>query len=233
MKLGADPFLKVVELARVTRRVLEQCFALKAGETFLVVTDTSQSPRIAEVLMSEAYAMGADPSVITYPIRKYDREEPPKNVAAAMKNCDAFVAITVKSLSHTDARIEANAAGARGQTWPEVTEDMMLRTFLTDYEKLSKFTQRVADTLSKAKEVRLTSPSGTDVTISFEGREALIVDGISTEPGTFNQLPAGLISVAPLEGTANGQFVYDGSMYPEELTPVSYTHLTLPTNREV
>jgi leucyl aminopeptidase (aminopeptidase T) len=169
--------------------------------------------------MSEAYAMGADPSVITYPIRKYDREEPPKNVAAAMRDCDAFVAITIKSLSHTDARLKANAAGARGHTWPEVTEEMMLRTFLVNYNELSKYTKRVANAISNAKEVRLTSPSGTDVTLSFEGREALMIDGLSTERGSFSQLPAGLTGLAPVEGTANGQFVFDGSMYPEELTP--------------
>lgn len=218
-QVSARFILKTVELAKVARRVLEQCFALKEGETFLVVTDTSQSPRIAEALMSEANAMGADPSAITYLVRKYDREEPPQNVAASMKECDAFVAITVKSLSHTDARVQANAAGARGHTWPGVTEQMMLRTFLADYPSLSKYTRRVADAMSRAKRVRLTSPSGTDITVSFEGREADTIDGICTERGSFNQLPAGLISIAPLEGTANGQFVFDGSMYPEELTP--------------
>ncbi|NLC39119.1 MAG: aminopeptidase, partial [Clostridia bacterium] len=47
---------------------------------------------------------------------------------------------------------------------------------------------------------------------SLQGREAFADSGMLQAPGSFGNLPAGEAFIAPLEGTAAGTLVVDGSM---------------------
>ena len=47
--------------------------------------------------------------------RATDGTEPPRTLAAALAECDVFIAPTTRSLSHTTARKRASDAGARGR----------------------------------------------------------------------------------------------------------------------
>jgi leucyl aminopeptidase (aminopeptidase T) len=81
-------------------------------------------------------------------------------------------------------------------------------------KKMSAFGKKLANRLSKAKKVHITSKQGTDLTFRLGKREVFIHDGILSEAdvkkgNTFVTLPSGEVGVAPLEGSAEGTIVFD------------------------
>jgi len=77
----------------------------------------------------------------------------------------------------------------------------------------------VADIFEKARKVRVTTPSGTDLTMSVEERTPLRDTGLYHKPGEWGNLPAGEVCLAPVEGTTNGVLVIDsmGSVVTQPL----------------
>jgi aminopeptidase len=81
-----------------------------------------------------------------------------------------------------------------------------------DYQQISDKGNRLKDMLSGAK-VRVTSPSGTDLTFSVGNRPVILDDGIATEQKSKAKLvvarsislPGGQVYVAPNETSANGK----------------------------
>jgi leucyl aminopeptidase (aminopeptidase T) len=70
----------------------------------------------------------------------------------------------------------------------------------------------VAEVLDRGKSARITSPLGSDLTFSIEGRTGEPDTGLYHAPGAFGNLPAGEAYLAPVEGTAEGKLVVDASM---------------------
>jgi leucyl aminopeptidase (aminopeptidase T)/predicted transcriptional regulator len=88
----------------------------------------------------------------------------------------------------------------------------------TDYRELEQRGERLSAVLTGGSQVHITSPGGTDLTFSVEGREVFIDDGIisdwEVEHGRgWGHLPAGKVIVAPVAGTANGVLVSDMTDY--------------------
>lgn len=78
-----------------------------------------------------------------------------------------------------------------------------------EYEKMQKLGRKLADTLEKSHEVKITNPDGSDVGFNLEDRKAHVYDGIiddkDIEMGAiFAELPDGTVAVAPSETSANG-----------------------------
>ncbi len=78
-----------------------------------------------------------------------------------------------------------------------------------EYEKMQKLGRKLATTLEKSHEVKITNPDGTDLGFTLEDRKAHVHDGIiddeDIEMGAiFAELPAGAVVVAPNETSANG-----------------------------
>ena len=107
-----------------------------------------------------------------------------------MAACDVFIAPTVKSLSHTEARRRACEAGARGATMPGVTEDMLARVMAIDFELMAARSHAVAQLLGRASSAHVSCPDGTDLTLNLAGRDGAADDGDLTERGRVRQ-PAG------------------------------------------
>jgi len=192
-------------------KALNDCLGLKRGEYFLVITD-KEKMNIGRAFQKTAEQMGATAMLVEVPVSGLDGTEPPANVAKIWKEFDAFVAPTTYSLSHTKARREACEAGARGATLPGITEDILSRTLDIDYDEMKKVTSKLCGILDKGKEVKITSPGGTNLTFSIDGRKGDPDTGICNEKGDFTNLPGGEAYIAPKEGTANGILVVDGSM---------------------
>ena len=193
------------------RTALSQCLNLKAGEKFLVVVDEPQI-EIGQAFYQVGKEMGAETMLMEFMPRKNHGDEPPKPVAEAWLNCDVFVAPASKSLTHTRAREDAVAAGARGATLPGVTVEMMERCIPVDYNKMKERCDKLVNILTEGKQVHITTELGTDLRFSLEGRHGDPDTGIYNKPGTFGNLPAGEAYIAPLEGTAEGVFIVDGAM---------------------
>ncbi len=190
---------------------VRDCMAAKKGETVLVITD-EPTRHIGTVLWQVARDLGAEAILVEILPRRTNGEEPPAPVAELMKHVDVILAPTSKSLSHTDARRKASQMGVRIATLPGITEDMMIRTLNADYARIAERSTRLAAILTEGKMAHVTTPAGTDITMSIEGRRAEPDTGLAHEPGAFINLPAGEAYLAPVEGTARGTIVVDGAM---------------------
>ncbi|MEZ4547319.1 MAG: aminopeptidase [Thermodesulfobacteriota bacterium] len=199
------------ELKSAAKIAVIDCMAVKEGENVLVITD-EPARKIGYALWEASRDAGAEASIIEIIPRKSNGEEPPAYVAELMKLVDVILIPTSKSLSHTDSRRSACKAGVRIATLPGITEDMMVRTLNADYDAIAKRSDALAEIISKASNVRVTSEKGTDINLVVEGREGQSDTGRNHKPGDFSNLPAGEAYVAPLEGKSEGVVVFDGSM---------------------
>jgi leucyl aminopeptidase (aminopeptidase T) len=198
------------ELKEAARVALRDCMAARKGENVVVVCDEPLR-RIGLAFWETAREMGTDAIFCEILPRQTNGEEPPRAVAGLLKDCDVFVIPTSRSLTHTDARRKACASGARGATLPGITEDTMKRTLTADYRRIEARSRAVAAQVTGRSTARVTTRLGTDITMSIKGRTCHEDTGIVTSPGTYTNLPAGEGYLAPVEGSAQGRMVIDGS----------------------
>ena len=82
--------MKKILMAKGARSIVEINLGVKAGESVVIVTEPKQM-RIAEALAAAVIATGAEPTIHIMTPRERDGQEPPKAIAAAMKESDAFI----------------------------------------------------------------------------------------------------------------------------------------------
>jgi leucyl aminopeptidase (aminopeptidase T) len=128
-----------------------------------------------------------------------------------MVQSDVVVCITEHSLTHTQARKNAAASGTRIATMPGISEDMFLEGAISaDYSKVKELTDRVTELLTNGELVRI-EKDGYTLSFLIAEREGLPSTGMYLNPGESGNLPSGEAYIAPVEGTANGQILVDGS----------------------
>ncbi|GED56940.1 aminopeptidase [Brevibacillus formosus] len=198
-------------LIESSKAILMNCLALQANETFLVVADERKRD-IGEALWEAGKQLGAEAMLMVMQEREKSGQEPPAAVAAAMKSADVVVCVTQHSLTHTKARKEAAANGTRLATMPAITEDMFLAGAISaDYTQVKALTERVTEMLTRASTVRI-EKAGKSLTFSIADRNGVPSTGMYVNPGESGNLPSGEAYIAPLEGTAEGQILVDGSI---------------------
>ena len=202
------------DLRAAAETALTQCLDLGPEESCLIVTDDSREP-IGEALYAVASELTDDPVIVRYPPGPQHGAEPPASVAAALREADAFLAPTTKSISHTRARGAACEAGARGSTLPGITEDVFVTGLDADYEAIAAHSAAIHEQVREAEEIRVTSPQGTDISFDLGDREWHLDTGIVHESGDFSNLPAGEVFISP--ESADGTYVVDGTMRPHGL----------------
>ncbi|HEX8752420.1 MAG TPA: aminopeptidase [Solirubrobacterales bacterium] len=216
------------------RTVVRQCMGVSPGEDVLVVCNPV-TEEIGALMRIEAQGDGADATLAVISERDSHAAEPPRAVAAAMAAADVVLAPTIQSLSHTAARKAASEAGVRIGTLPGVTEEMLTRLMSADMEELRRRGWAVVSALNSGSEVRITCKHGSDLRFGLDGRLGIVDAGELSNRGAFGNLPCGEGFIAPVEGTAEGTLVVDGSIAGVGLldTPVSLTvregHLTEAT----
>jgi len=208
VKAGEEVRERIKKAAEVT---VKTCLGVKAGEKFLVLTDLD-TEAIGRAIAEVGWDVGAETMLVVMRPRTRHGEEPPEPIASMWSKVDVFIAPTKYSLTHTQARKKATEAGARGATMPAITLDVFVEGMSIDYNMVKSNCDNMLRALEGAKEVRVTSPLGTEVRFSVEGRKFIADTGILTEKGSFGNLPAGEVFVAPVEGTANGVMVFDGAI---------------------
>jgi len=208
---------------------------VKPGEKILVVTDVptpeewkkNDSSKLSEALersilakmVSEIAAEkfpDCNVEFFVYPSVGRHGVYPGKEVEEKMKAVDVVIAITTYSLTHTDARVNACKAGTRVASMPMFLAEMFYPggPMAADYLAIDRETKKLAELITQAKTAKVTSPGGTDITFSLEGRNGMVDAGIFTEKGSWGNLPSGEAYCAPVEGTANGKLVVEPNWYP-------------------
>ncbi len=123
---------------------------------------------------------------------------------------NVVIALSNFSTSHTKFRDMLNRiCRARYASMPLFDEEMLTGVMQVNWKNMQTRTNEIAKTVNRYEEVEIETPNGTSISFSKKGRRALSDTGIITKPGTFSNLPAGEVYLAPVEGTANGKLVLD------------------------
>ncbi len=208
----AKPAEKIVIKEAPLRAVFFGSLKLKPQESCLIVTDTVKES-IGRTFYNYACRITDRTAIAVIAPGQEHSAEPPLDVARKMLAYDVQVLITDKSLTHTRARIEANARGARIATMPAINEEIINRCLDIDYEALRRDSVHLYNILQKSHQVKVTTRLGTDITFKVGESEFFGQNGGCLDSsGAYGNLPEGEISFAPSE--SEGIYVADAS-FPE------------------
>ncbi len=203
--------MQEVMMAKGADTVIRTCGGVQVGETVLVIADYT-TVDMARPLAAAARAAGARPLISIMEPREADGNEPPRALAAAMREADLFVAPVSRSITHTRAVKEAVQNGSRGLMLTQFVPDMLAAGGIeADFSSLAPEARETAAAMERGERLRVTNPAGTDLVMDIAGRRgnALVC---MVKPGEFSPVPNVEANVSPIEGSASGRLVVDASV---------------------
>ncbi|HKI79238.1 MAG TPA: aminopeptidase [Ignavibacteriaceae bacterium] len=203
--------MKQTKLDKASITAIKNCMGAIKNESILVISDELKR-EIGISLFENAKKLGHKSLYVEMKSGKINGEEPPQAIVDLMSKFDVVFCPTAKSLTHTDARRAASKKGVRVATLPGITKDTMIRGMNADYKKIAALSRKLKRILEKGKNIRVTTPVGTDISFSIKGRKSIGSEGLFHKKGQSGNLPTGETFLAPVEGTSNGIFIVDGSM---------------------
>lgn len=193
------------------QKVFENNFNLKPQESVLIVTDDSMK-EIAQYFYEAAILKGNETVIVQFPAKYKSGEEPPKVIASAMREVDVALCITAASLTHTQAKKAATTAGTRIGTMPGITLDMLEQGAIeADPSKVEELTDKFTSLLEIGSEVTI-EKEGESLSFTIDGRKGIPSTGIFRKKGQGGNIPSGEAYIAPIETSANGAIIVDGSV---------------------
>ena len=121
--------MKKILMGKIADKILDVNLQIKPGESLLIVTEPEKLS-IAEVIAASAMRKDVEPVISVMVPRDLDGQEPPKTIAAAMKESDAFLSVVGKSITHTAAVKDAIANNSRGLVLTQFSEKAVWRLTL-------------------------------------------------------------------------------------------------------
>ncbi len=186
---------------------LRQC-GIKKNDNIIIYTDTNRNKDIFDTFFAAATNLGAEVIGIIanpgYGGHSEATREPKRMVIQQMKACDLVIDLPSSHWAYTDAYNEVLDAGTR-ILLSCADEDLCIR--LIPIEEVIQRTVRGAELLTRASTLKLTSQSGTNLTLSVEGRVCNPQVGCLGDSRQWDHYPSGLTEIAPIEDSANGTLV--------------------------
>ncbi|NPV70335.1 MAG: aminopeptidase [Firmicutes bacterium] len=191
--------------------VIRACLKVKGGERLTIVADQG-GEEVAKDIWTFCAGEGLEPALVLPGGWAPGADEPPAVLAGFMAVSDVVICVTPRPVAHTRARREACERGARVAILPGVTRDgFESEAMRTDYGYVSRLAAHLAGLLTRAQRVSVvTGDSHLEMTVV--GRKGYADTGVIDLRGRAGVLPGGEAFVAPLEGTAEGEIVVDGSI---------------------
>lgn len=219
-------------LEEAAKVALGELVGLKEGEEVLIFTnpDPEVYP-IALELFNWANAMGANPLIMVQNTTTIRDNMAKFTIEAIKATPDVLIAVTADEVGQDPFGLQVGYIARDGKKYDTaydkvtsgdkrtrgfeacgVTVDMFERLVPIDYGPMRELSKTLKGALDDKSEVRVTSPSGTDVTFSVKEREATWNDGDCQSPGDFGNLPGGEVYISLIVGSANGVIAFDGTI---------------------
>lgn len=199
----------------IAKTCIENYLATKSGEEVMILAETEAEHDLVHAFAAAALNVGAEPTIVVMPPSFREVERFITKVARkALEAADIYICLTPTTIhSAHDARVAELMWGEkrfRCLFVPPMIEMIVQAIREHDYEQVYKTGRRVADFMTKAKRIHVTSPQGTDLHASVENIEYRVAGCLAREPGIIGCIPDGEAFGGPAEGTAEGVVVIDG-----------------------
>ena len=209
-------------LARACNILIRECAHVQKGEEVLVLADEAQDRDLVFELAAAVARVGARAISMIYPVIAPYRE-PPRSVVLAMKNAPVVLACGTTPMG-AEVIKETLESGARMLSMFRISPESFARTVPIDYRRLKREMEKIRKILDRCRTVEITSPAGTQFKVQMAGRPTKLALGSVRRAGEVDHIAAGAIGVAPLEGTAEGRIVVDGTIlgFGRAFDPVTF-----------
>lgn len=194
--------------------LLDRCLAVRAGERVLLLTDAGTDDAVVAGLIEGIARRGGDPVRSQIPVPPLPGSEPPPDAAAAMREVGAVIELTSLFIGSSAARRRATDAGVRYLAMPGVRLDTFRDDgpLTVDFDAIRADAERVGAAWGAADRYRITTPGGTDLRGSVQGRPGRVLHGLAREDGDYMAPPDIEAGTAPIEGTTEGVVVVDADL---------------------
>jgi len=220
---------KLREAAKVA---LTECLDVKEGERVLIITNLGGDVfEICEEIYKQARELKAEPSMVIEEDKDNFKYADPAVLEAIRTEPDVIISICRGRIGKDPYGMQIGYIGRNAQKYshiydkvldgdkrtrsfwsPGCTREIFERGVAIDYAALRKNAKNLKEKVDAGKEVRVTSPGGTDVRFSIDGRKGHYDDGDFSKPGMGGNLPTGEVYMSPANGTTEGVIVFDGTV---------------------
>lgn len=225
------------EIRKDAELVIDVCMSVEPDDVVTIICDNEHRVE-ADALAEVAVDRGAWPVVMDNEMQvRRGRADthfpmaPPKNLHQAMVNSDEIIVVTNLEWANRFAHVPPVKESCENNAKICSVEPGMGEWGLTK-EKILNATRRAETAMAALegkKQCRVTSPKGTDVTVTIEGRPALEVTSIKERGQMMGPLPLWAeVAFAAVEDGTDGTIVVDGVMLgiglPGQVTePITWT----------
>jgi leucyl aminopeptidase (aminopeptidase T) len=200
------------ELTPGARNAVRVCLNVQPTEKVTLITDR-ECREIAASIAAEISSVGA-------PYRAFILEDEaprpldglPGSVAADMESSQVSIFAVHVQPNELKSRMEmtdiVNRRRMRHAHMVNINRRIMMEGMRADFHKVDRLSTRVLDIVSRAREVRATTPAGSDFTANLNPNYRWLKTSGLISPDKWGNLPGGEVFTTP--GDVNGTFVIDG-----------------------
>ncbi len=196
------------------RVAIETCMGVKPDDKVVVVAD-EESLKIAKKL--KELLLEITPHVRFFNLNIYG-ERPISHFPETMENAAMDADVTFWTAKAVEGELEtirgpflkAGVYNGRHAHMVNITEEIVKTGLTGDYNKVEQFTNKLHSKLKGVEKIRIKSDAGTDLKGNVGKYKWVATTGIIREPGTWHNLPDGMVYTVPqkIQGTA----VIDGTL---------------------
>ena len=207
--------------------ILRDRYKFRAGQRALIIHDQPKAG-IAAIFIQAAQRLGGRVEVLGLNEKRFAEGRLPKMlgyIGDPRNKADLLINLFESRSEETPARIKVINAEESTRTpvmhSPGINEDMLALEL--DFPQLRKDAGRLKEIFRGADQVRITSPAGTDITLSLAGREGLDDIAPFIEGGELvSNYLCGEAFWPPVETAGQGKMVVDGtiSVFGDPGTPL-------------
>ncbi len=217
------------------KKVFTPCLAVK-NEKILIVGDVGYENRNVAALMSGAYYIAAEQLNLDAKfilqgvkargdvsdedvVRGLSELKPGNIIILNMSDKLGSIQELGKSFRRWVAKKSHRFVSAMSLgDLPTSNIDLITSAIDVNYRPLQIQHEEIRKKMDSAKDIRITTPAGTDLHYNKDGIKAIAADGNYTLPGTGGNLPAGEVYSPPNGKKVEGKVVIDGSSRTHEHT---------------
>jgi leucyl aminopeptidase (aminopeptidase T) len=204
--------------------ILTECGGISISDRVLILCD-STTKDISNAFTKISKNKANFVQCIEIPKLISHGQEPPTDVVDEMCQATLIISLCRYSLAHSQARIDSATAGARFLSLPLYNWDLLDNPCVqVNYKAQASIVHYFANAFTEGNIVHVTSFAGTDLTIGINQRIGNYCPGFVENAGDLGSPPDIEANISPLETSAQGKIVVDGSITCPELglltTPV-------------
>ena len=231
--------LQICERTRVAKKIMEEMFQVKEGETISITADSGSRRDVVESLALAAHAAGGIPLVMQFPKARDNGQAgildwPAKALTAALSESDVWIDAQKRWMLYSDIFEDAmkRNKNLRYLIIADSSAESLARVFgKVDVPMLGRLLRKTKELLESTHKIHVKTSRGTDVSFETEPLHLIDLDYGDYSKPKFGTAP-GYVNVVPKFGSMEGNIVFD-RILPLELSSNDHVEFRMERGRIV